>query len=164
MPRWRTAGSTTSSAVASPRYSVDAQWLVPHFEKMLYDNAQLARIYLWAGIELDEPRFIDVARSTIGYLLTDLRHPEGGFYSAEDADSEGVEGKFYVWTTDELEQVLGGEDGAEAARFFGASPHGNFEGLEHPLPAHDRSLDRSDRVDSGSAPRLAGDPGQTRAR
>ncbi len=110
------------------RYSVDAQWLVPHFEKMLYDNAQLARIYLWAGIELDEPRFIDVARSTIGYLLTDLSHPDGGFYSAEDADSEGVEGKFYVWTTDELGQVLGDEDGAEAARFFGASPHGNFEG------------------------------------
>ncbi|MGH8916220.1 MAG: thioredoxin domain-containing protein, partial [Acidimicrobiia bacterium] len=110
------------------RYSVDAQWLVPHFEKMLYDNAQLARLYLWAGIELAEPRFVEVARSTIGYLLNDLRHPEGGFFSAEDADSEGVEGKFYVWTTDELEQVLGPEDGAEAARFFGATQHGNFEG------------------------------------
>ena len=110
------------------RYSVDAQWFVPHFEKMLYDNAQLARLYLWAGIELDEPSFVDVARSTIAYLMTDLRHPAGGFYSAEDADSEGVEGKFYLWTTDELEQVLGPEDGAEAARFFGASPHGNFEG------------------------------------
>ena len=110
------------------RYSVDAQWFVPHFEKMLYDNAQLARLYLWAGIELDEPWFVDVARSTIAYLMTDLRHPAGGFYSAEDADSEGVEGKFYLWTTDELEQVLGPEDGAEATRFFGASPHGNFEG------------------------------------
>ncbi|MET0697661.1 MAG: thioredoxin domain-containing protein [Acidimicrobiia bacterium] len=110
------------------RYSVDAQWLVPHFEKMLYDNAQLARIYLWAGIELDEPRFVDVARSTLGYMLDDLRHPEGGFFSAEDADSEGVEGKFYVWTTQELERALGPEDAAEAARFFGASPHGNFEG------------------------------------
>ena len=110
------------------RYSVDAQWLVPHFEKMLYDNAQLARIYLWAGIELDEPRFVEVARSTIAYLLTDLRHPAGGFYSAEDADSEGVEGKFYVWTTDELDLVLGPDDGSEAARFFGAKPHGNFEG------------------------------------
>jgi hypothetical protein len=110
------------------RYSVDAQWLVPHFEKMLYDNAQLARLYLWAGIELAEPSFIDVARSTIAYLTTDLRHPAGGFYSAEDADSEGVEGKFYLWTKAELEQVLGPEDGAEAAQFFGASPHGNFEG------------------------------------
>jgi hypothetical protein len=109
------------------RYSVDAQWLVPHFEKMLYDNAQLVRLYLWAGIELEEPWFVDVARSTISYLLTDLRHPTGGFFSAEDADSEGVEGKFYLWTTDQLDEVLGPEDGAEAARFFGASPHGNFE-------------------------------------
>ena len=93
------------------RYSVDAQWLVPHFEKMLYDNAQLARIYLWAGIELEEPRFVDVARSTLGYLLGDLRHPNGGFFSAEDADSEGVEGKFYVWTTQELERALGPRTG-----------------------------------------------------
>jgi hypothetical protein len=107
---------------------VDAHWLVPHFEKMLYDNAQLARIYLWAGIELDEPRFVEVARSTLGYLLGELRHPKGGFFSAEDADSEGVEGKFYVWTTQELERVLGPDDAAEAARFFGATPHGNFEG------------------------------------
>jgi uncharacterized protein YyaL (SSP411 family) len=110
------------------RYSVDAQWLVPHFEKMLYDNAQLARLYLWAGIELDQPRFIEVARSTLGYLAGDLRHPDGGFFSAEDADSEGVEGKFYVWGREELREVLGEEDAAEAARFFGATPHGNFEG------------------------------------
>jgi hypothetical protein len=110
------------------RYSVDSQWLVPHFEKMLYDNAQLARLYLWAGIELGEPDLVGVARSTIAYLISDLRHPSGGFYSAEDADSEGAEGTFYLWTTDELDQVLGAEDGAEAARFFGASPHGNFEG------------------------------------
>ena len=95
---------------------------------MLYDNAQLARIDPWAGIELDEPRFVDVARSTLGYLLGELRHPEGGFFSAEDADSEGVEGKFYVWTTQELERALGPDDAAEAARFFGATPHGNFEG------------------------------------
>ena len=110
------------------RYSVDAQWLVPHFEKMLYDNAQLARLYLWAGLELDEPGFVDVARSTIGYMFDRLRHPAGGFYSAEDADSEGVEGKFYVWTTAQLVEVLGPEDGAVAVRFFGATPHGNFEG------------------------------------
>ena len=110
------------------RYSVDNQWLVPHFEKMLYDNAQLARIYLWAGIELDEPRFVEVTRSTLDYMLGDLRHPDGGFYSAEDADSEGVEGKFYVWTIGQLEEVLGEEEAAEAARFFGASRHGNFEG------------------------------------
>ncbi|HSO49147.1 MAG TPA: thioredoxin domain-containing protein [Acidimicrobiia bacterium] len=110
------------------RYSVDDQWLVPHFEKMLYDNAQLARLYLWAGIELDEPRFVEVARATLGYLVTDLHDPEGGFHSAEDADSEGVEGKFYVWTTEELEDVLGSADAVRAAAFFGATPHGNFEG------------------------------------
>jgi uncharacterized protein YyaL (SSP411 family) len=110
------------------RYSVDAQWLVPHFEKMLYDNAQLARLYVWAGIELDDSELIGVARSTIAYMLTQLRHPVGGFYSAEDADSEGVEGKFYVWTVGQMEEILGPEDGGEAARFFGATPHGNFEG------------------------------------
>jgi uncharacterized protein YyaL (SSP411 family) len=109
------------------RYSVDSQWLVPHFEKMLYDNAQLARLYLWAGIELGEPRFLEVARSTLDYLLTDLRHPEGGFFSAEDADSEGVEGKFYVWDRDELDDVLGG-DAATAADFFDVTEAGNFEG------------------------------------
>ncbi len=110
------------------RYSVDNQWLVPHFEKMLYDNAQLARIYLWAGKELGDNALLDVARSTLDYLLADLRHPNGGFFSAEDADSEGVEGKFYVWTVDELASVLGDDDAAEAAQYFGATPHGNFEG------------------------------------
>lgn len=109
------------------RYSVDPIWLVPHFEKMLYDNAQLARIYLWAGVELDEPRFVEVAKMTLDYLLNDLRHPTGGFYSAEDADSEGVEGKFYVWELDEFEEVVG-EDSAKAAEYFGVSAHGNFEG------------------------------------
>ena len=99
------------------RYSVDAHWLVPHFEKMLYDNAQLARLYLWAGVELDEPRFTDVARSTL----------DGGFYSAEDADSEGVEGKFYVWGRGELDEVLG-DDAQAAADFFGVTAAGNFEG------------------------------------
>jgi len=128
------------------RYSVDDQWLVPHFEKMLYDNAQLARLNLWAGIELEEPRLVEVARSTLRYLANDLRHPEGGFFSSEDADSEGVEGKFYVWTVDELAQVLGPEDAAEAARYFGATPHGNFEGsniLHRPT-----SDPWSDRVES----------------
>jgi uncharacterized protein YyaL (SSP411 family) len=109
------------------RYSVDSHWLVPHFEKMLYDNAQLARLYLWAGIELGEPRFLEVARGTLDYLLTDLRHPDGGFFSAEDADSEGVEGKFYVWDRDELDDVLG-EDAATAADFFDVTEEGNFEG------------------------------------
>jgi uncharacterized protein YyaL (SSP411 family) len=135
------------------RYSVDAQWLVPHFEKMLYDNAQLAHLYLWAGIELGEPSLVDVARSTIDYMLNRLRHPEGGFYSAEDADSEGVEGKYYVWTTEELERVLGPDDAAEAARFFGATPHGNFEGAN--ILYRPTSEPGNERIESISARLLA---------
>lgn len=108
------------------RYSVDERWLVPHFEKMLYDNALLARLYLWAGIELDDERLVEVARSTLEYLLKDLRHPDGGFYSAEDADSEGVEGKFYVWTFDEFMEMAGA-DGSLGARYFGVTKRGNFE-------------------------------------
>ncbi len=109
------------------RYSVDAGWLVPHFEKMLYDNAQLARIYLWAGVEFGRADFLEVARDTIGYLNNYLRHPNGGFYSSEDADSEGHEGKFYVWTLDEVRAALGAE-APQAIDYFGLTEGGNFEG------------------------------------
>ena len=109
------------------RYSVDSHWLVPHFEKMLYDNAQLARLYLWTGIEAGRPEFIEVARRTLDYLIRDLRHPDGGFYSSEDADSEGVEGKFYVWTPDEIRSVLG-ESAEEIIDYYGVTESGNFEG------------------------------------
>jgi uncharacterized protein YyaL (SSP411 family) len=109
------------------RYSVDSQWLVPHFEKMLYDNAQLARLYLWAGVELGRADFVEVCRSTLDYLLRDLRHPLGGFYSSEDADSEGVEGKFYVWSAAEIRELLGAEANSFLA-FYGVTEAGNFEG------------------------------------
>jgi uncharacterized protein YyaL (SSP411 family) len=109
------------------RYSVDTHWLVPHFEKMLYDNAQLARLYLWAGIELDRPDFLDVARSTLDYIARDLRHGDGGFFSSEDADSEGVEGKFYVWSKRELEETLG-HAAPPVIAYYGVSEAGNFEG------------------------------------
>ncbi|MFP4073300.1 MAG: thioredoxin domain-containing protein [Actinomycetota bacterium] len=109
------------------RYSVDAHWLVSHFEKMLYDNAQLARLYLWAGIELDRPDFTAVARSTLDYMARDLRHEEGGFFSSEDADSEGVEGKFYVWRPEEIRKVLG-DRAKPAMDYFGVTEEGNFEG------------------------------------
>jgi uncharacterized protein len=109
------------------RYSVDAHWLVPHFEKMLYDNAQLARLYLWAGIELERPDFVHVARATLDYMERDLRDRSGGFYSSEDADSEGVEGKFYVWSEAELRRVLG-PDAKAGIGYFGVTETGNFEG------------------------------------
>ena len=110
------------------RYSVDEKWLVPHFEKMLYDNAPLARIYLWAGKVLREQAFTEIAIQTLDYLVRDMRNPGGGFYSAEDADSEGVEGLFYVWSLREILEVAGPTVGPEVADWFGASEGGNFEG------------------------------------
>ncbi|MGH8875438.1 MAG: thioredoxin domain-containing protein, partial [Acidimicrobiia bacterium] len=110
------------------RYSVDSGWLVPHFEKMLYDNAQLARLYLWGWRELGVEEFRGVAIATIEYLVRDLVHPDGGFFAAEDADSEGVEGKFYVWSREEFLETAGPEDGPVAAAFYGVTAEGNFEG------------------------------------
>jgi uncharacterized protein len=110
------------------RYSVDAYWLVPHFEKMLYDNALLARIYLEAHQATGEPFYRRVAEETLDYVLRDMTSPEGGFYSAEDADSEGEEGKFYVWTPTEIEGVLDPDDARLALRFWDVTEGGNFEG------------------------------------
>jgi uncharacterized protein YyaL (SSP411 family) len=110
------------------RYSVDERWLVPHFEKMLYDNALLARLYLDAGRALNEPEFLSVAREILDYVLREMTSPEGGFYSAQDADSEGEEGKFFVWTPEQVDAVLGPELGAIAERYFDVSIEGNFEG------------------------------------
>ena len=106
------------------RYSVDNFWMVPHFEKMLYDQAGLVRAYTHAWQVTGEPRYRQVVEETVGYVLRDLRSPEGGLCSAEDADSEGEEGRFYVWRHDELADVAG----AEAAAWYGATKAGNFEG------------------------------------
>ncbi len=110
------------------RYSVDVFWMVPHFEKMLYDQALLSRVYLHAWLQLGEPRWRQVLDETIGYVLRDLRQPEGGFSSAEDADSEGEEGRFYVWRREEIEQVLGPELAPAAIEWYGVTKSGNFEG------------------------------------
>jgi len=140
------------------RYSVDAEWLVPHFEKMLYDQAQLVQLYLDAHLvsegrviqapdsssgkvlglaDLAPPKETDyaaAARDILDYVLHDMTHPDGGFYSAEDADSEGHEGKFYCWTHDELSKLLSPEEFNVAARYFGITMEGNFIDHSHSRP------------------------------
>src|SRR6056297_3031444 len=110
------------------RYSVDAEWLVPHFEKMLYDNGGLARLYLHAYQITGEDRFATVARETLDYLIREMTDAGGGFHSSEDADSEGVEGKFYVWSPAEVTEVLGPQRGERFNRIYDVTPGGNFEG------------------------------------
>lgn len=110
------------------RYSVDAYWLVPHFEKMLYDNAQLLRTYLHAWQVTPRPLYRRVLDETIAWTLREMRAPEGGFYSTQDADSEGEEGKFFVWTPDEVAALLSPEDAALFMAWYDVSPTGNFEG------------------------------------
>lgn len=110
------------------RYSTDNQWLVPHFEKMLYDNAQLARAYLMAYQATQNVYFHDVTEGILDYILRDMTDPDGGFYSTEDADSEGEEGKFYVWTPRQVIELLGPDDGNLFAAFYDVRAPGNFEG------------------------------------
>jgi len=110
------------------RYSVDVQWLVPHFEKMLYDNAILAKAYLEAWQATGKDLYRRVAVGILDYVLRDMTDARGGFHSAEDADSEGEEGKFYVWRPDQIRAALGDEEGAFFAEFYGVSERGNFEG------------------------------------
>jgi uncharacterized protein YyaL (SSP411 family) len=146
------------------RYSVDAEWLVPHFEKMLYDQAQLAQLYLDAHLvsagrvirapdsssrkslglaELAPPQETDYAaivRDILDYVLRDMTHPDGGFYSAEDADSDGHEGKFYCWTHEELSKLLSPEEFNVAARHFGITKEGNFIDHSHPRPLKGQNI------------------------
>ena len=110
------------------RYSTDPYWLVPHFEKMLYDNALLAKLYLHGFLVTQRPLYRRIAQETLDYVLREMTDPMGGFYSSQDADSEGEEGKFFVWTPDETREVLGDETGNLVGGFFGTSEAGNFEG------------------------------------
>ena len=110
------------------RYSVDDEWLVPHFEKMLYDNGLLARIYLHAFLITGDEELRSIVTSTLDYLLEELTAPEGGFYSARDADSEGEEGIFYIWTPEELDTLLGTTESSFFQDVYGVAASGNFEG------------------------------------
>jgi uncharacterized protein YyaL (SSP411 family) len=116
------------------RYSVDEQWLVPHFEKMLYDNAQLTNLYLDAFLVSGDARHAATARGIIQYILRDMTDAGGGFYSAEDADSEGKEGKFYCWTMAGMSQLLTPEEFKIAVRYFGVTEGGNFVDHSDPDP------------------------------
>jgi uncharacterized protein len=148
----RTMSLTTLRAMASggihdllgggfARYSVDDSWTVPHFEKMLYDNALLARAYLHGWQASGEERLREACLDTLDWALREMRGPEGGFYSALDADSEGVEGRYYVWTVAELREVLG-EDADAAIAWLGVSEQGNFMDPHHPAPGLNVLQDR----------------------
>lgn len=110
------------------RYSTDRPWLVPHFEKMLYDNALLARVYLHAYQATGKALYRRICEETLDYVRREMTAPEGGFYSTQDADSEGEEGKFFVWTPEEVTALLGPEDGRLFSAYYGLTPEGNFEG------------------------------------
>ena len=116
------------------RYAVDEKLLVPHFEKMLYDNAQLLHLYLDAHLVSGKQKHAKVAHDILRYILRDMRHKDGGFYSAEDADSEGKEGKFYCWTEAELKSLLTPDEFILIKRRYGITTHGNFEDHSDPEP------------------------------
>ena len=141
------------------RYSVDDTWTVPHFEKMLYDNALLARVYLHAWQLTGEEQLRRVCVDTLEWALREMRGPEGGFYSALDADSEGVEGRFYVWRERELKELLGDHDAAAASAWLGVDEEGNFHDPHHPEPGlnvlQDRGLSPAPELRESIRSRLA---------
>ncbi|MFQ5827781.1 MAG: aldo/keto reductase [Candidatus Methylomirabilia bacterium] len=122
------------------RYSTDERWLVPHFEKMLYDNALLAKVYLEASQVTSEALYRRVATEILDYVLREMTAPEGGFYSATDADSEGEEGKFFVWSPGEIEAILGEEEGPRFCAYYDITDEGNWEGKS--IPNTPRTLQR----------------------
>jgi uncharacterized protein YyaL (SSP411 family) len=131
------------------RYSTDERWLVPHFEKMLYDNAELSRVYLEAFQLTGEPEYARVARETLDYVAREMQSKDGGYLSATDADSEGVEGKYFVWSLDEVQAVLERESADHFAFFYDVTPDGNWEG--HNVLHRPRSI-RSAAAELGLTP------------
>src|SRR5207249_3623758 len=121
-----------------------AQWLVPHFEKMLYDNALLATTYLEAYQATGTGFYREVVEETLAYVLREMTSPEGPFYSTQDADSEGVEGKFFVWTLAEVERILGPADARLFADVYDISADGNWEG--HNIPHRTRGYDQEAKL------------------
>jgi len=134
------------------RYAVDAHWLVPHFEKMLYDNALLARCYLDAWQRTGNQPFLRVVEETLAFVAAEMTSPDGGFYSSLDADSEGEEGRFYVWTPAQLQSALGANDAARVAEALDVTADGNFEGRSI---LHRVRPDASAVLDAARAPMLA---------
>jgi hypothetical protein len=133
------------------RYSVDETWLIPHFEKMLYDNALLAHVYTEAFQVTGDPRYRRIAEETLDYLVREMLHPQGGFYSTQDADSEGGEGAFFVWTPDQVREVLG-EDTTLFCQIFDITRQGNFE--HRSIPNMPRPLEEIARVTGAPVERL----------
>ncbi len=142
------------------RYSTDGYWLVPHFEKMLYDNAQLARCYLHAWQLLGKPRYRVVATETLDYLLREMRHPQGGFFSAQDADTEEGEGAYFTWTPDEVRAALSAEEAAAVESDLRTDRTRQLRGKEHPPSAEEELRGRARRTGACAGPRgAARDPG-----
>ncbi|HEX7379249.1 MAG TPA: thioredoxin domain-containing protein, partial [Pirellulales bacterium] len=144
------------------RYSVDERWLTPHFEKMLYDNALLSAAYVEAFQATGRPDYERVARETFDYILREMTSPEGGFYSTLDADSEGEEGMFYVWTPAEIEAALGPDRARTFCRLYDVSEEGNFEGRNIlNLP---KTLEQASRILSRDTAELAAELAESRAK